>query len=363
MRTLLALFALLSLTSCLPEEDPVPSLHDIALYSNASDLRGLYGYFYGPPGTLSISGQEVALSEPSTDEPAEDALKTPLAVPSALRVNGSPYLQIPLDNLSPPPTRVQRIPLTSDVQLEVGVGSQAREVVYFDGRKWFTLATDPDPTRRARIVPRERIGALSGLGELTPDEAAMLEGVLAERAPVAVTLLPEDRVPTRRVGGVPEYRRTALYVQQTVPTDDSAYTPPPQELLWNVVAEGNQALSAEQPSFQIVRSRADLAEVWNKAYGSRLTPPPLPDINFRRETVVAAFLATQPTGGYALEVRDVSLEEGEAYVNVEVIEPEAGAITTQALTTPWVLVRIVREGLNAAWFRDRTTNQLLGVAQ
>ena len=360
MRALSGLFAgffmlLLMAPGCIPEEDSVPALHDIALYSNATDLRGLYGYLYGEPTSLTISNQAVALTEGSSSDP--------LAVSTALLVNDQPYLKAALSKLSPPPTRVQRIPLTSDVQLEVGQGRNVKEVVYFDGRKWFTLAEEPAPTVARRIVPKERLGALNGLGQLTPAEADMLEVVLAERAPVAVTVLPETDVPTRRVEGVPDYRRTALYVQQTIPTDDSAYTPPAQELVWDVLAEGNQALGGEQESFELVTSEVQLADVWNRAYGSRLTPPPLPDVDFRRESILAVFLATKPTGGYGLEVQGVTLEDNDAYVDVLTTEPPADAITTQALTTPWVLVRVLRGGLGAAWFRAPGSEQLIGVAR
>lgn len=356
MRFVLALFALcLLLTACLPEEDAIPSLHDIALFSNAADLRGLYGYIYGEPATLTLGEREIALTKGRSDDP--------LAVSSALLIDGQPYLQSSLTRLSPPPTRVQRIPLTSDVQLEVGRSSGVEAVVYFDGAKWFNLAENPSATAGQKIVPKERLGGLRNLGELTLEEAATLEQALVPRAPVAVSLLSASRVPARQVSGLANYRRTALYVQQTIPTDEGAYTPPATDLVWEVVASGSQAVSGETPSFQFIASEAQLVEAWNRAYGTRLTLPPLPEADFRRETLLAVFLATKPTGGYGLEVQGVSLEDGDVYVDIVETEPAAGAITTQALTTPWLLLRVLRGDVNAAWFREATENALIGVAQ
>ena len=356
MRFLLALFALcFSLTACLPEEDVIPSLHDIALYSNASDLRGLYGYIYGEPTTLNLGEREIALMKGRSSDL--------LAVSNALLIDGQPYLRSSLTRLSPPPTRVQRIPLTSDVQLEVGQGSRVDEVVYFDGGKWFTLVDNPSPTVGQTVVPKERFGGLRNLGELTLEEAQMLETALEPRAPVAVSLLPATHVPARQVSGLSSYRRTALYVQQTVPTDDTAYVPPPTDLVWEVIASGAQAVPGETPSFQFITNEAQLIEAWNRAYGTRLNVPPLPDVDFRRETLLAVFQATKSTGGYGLEVEGVSLEGRDIYVDVLETKPAAGTITTQALTTPWLMLRVLRGDVNAAWFRESTENALIGVAQ
>ena len=354
---LLLVAALLAptLSGCMPEADAPPELHDIALYSNATDLQGTYGYLYGAPTTLQVGAQTLNL----TDGRSSDLL----TVPSALLVDGRPYLKTALATLPSPPTRVQHIPLTSDVQLQVGVGDEAEEVVYYDGSKWFTLASQPRSSSGTRVVPKERFGGLEGLGALTQDEAKALERVLQDRAPVAVTLLPESRVPAREVSGLSDYRRTALYVQQTVPTDTNAYTAPVRELIWDTLASGNQAASADTPSFQLITTQADLVSAWNRAYGSRLTLPPLPEVNFPQETVLAVFSATKPTGGYGLEVQDVTLDGNDLYIDLLETEPAPDAITTQALTTPWLLVRVLRGDVNAAWFREPGSERIIGVAR
>jgi hypothetical protein len=343
------------LSGCVPEADTLPRLHDIALYSNASDLHGVYSYFYGNPMTLRVGADSVTLTEGRSSDP--------LAVPSALLVDGQPYLKRAVQRLSPPPSRVQRIPLTSDVQLEVGAGGVAQEVLYFDGSQWFTLAQNPAPSLGQRVTPTVRLGGLRGLGNLTPEEADRIAAVLTERAPVAVTLLPEDRVSPRRTDGLGEYRRTALYVQQTLPTDAGAFVPPAQDLIWEPIASGTQAAGAQTVQFALITNTDELAAAWNRAHGSLLAIPPLPDIDFRREVVVAIFSDTKPSGGYDLRVTGATLEGRDLYLDLQQIAPPADAITTQALTTPWLMLRVLREGITAAWVRDATTGQLIGVAQ
>ena len=136
-----------------------------------------------------------------------------------------------------------------------------------------------------------------------------------------------------------------------------------QEVRWEIVASGNQAVTGEGRQFSIATSQSGLVRLWNQAYGSRLTPPPLPDIDFRRESVVAMFLGTQPTGGYGIGVREVTLEDNEVYVTVDINEPGPNSITTQAFTNPWIFVRVGRADINVAWFRSAGNRDLIGVAR
>lgn len=352
-KRLLAVLLLALLAACVPEADSALTLHDIAIYSNARDIQGLYGYFYGKPQTLLVAGKQVELSEATSSDS--------LAVPSALLVGDAAYLKQPLPNLSPPPSRVQHVPLSSDVGLEVG--STVAEVVYFDGQAWFTLTQGAQAGVKTTVIPKLRVSGLQGVGELNREEADVLEALLRPRAPVAVTVIPEPDLNARRIDGLAEYKRTALYVQQTVPTDVTAYTPPARDLIWETLAAGNQAVGVDAPEYLLITNEGELLSAWNRAYGSQLTVPPLPDVDFSRETILAVFMGQQPSGGYNLDVLDVKLEAGDAYVDVIFNEPAEGAITTQALTSPWAILRVIRRDVNAGWFRNPNTDELYGVAR
>jgi hypothetical protein len=343
---------LVTLTSCLPQTEGGLQFHEIEMYSNALDLAGVYSYFYGTPTTLRVGSETLELSEGA---PTGD-----FSVPTALLVNGQPYYKRALGRLSSPPTLVQKIPLTSDVQLEVG--EQVREVLYFDGSKWFTLVNAAGRGFKARVVPKERLQGLQGVASLNSGEAEAIQKALIPRAPVAVTVM--ERTPERTdVPGFTEYRRSTFYIQQTVPTDESAYQAPDEELLWDILAEGGQAAGVEQAEYALIANEEQLLNFWNRAYGSQLNVPPLPDVDFRRETIVAAFAGTKPTGGYGLSVDDVTLEGNDAYIDLKEIQPAADAITTQVLTSPWIMLRILRGDIGAAWFRNAQDGALFGVAQ
>lgn len=350
---LFALFTalLLTLTACLPQTGGL-SLHEIEIYSNAIDLPGVYSYFYGAPMTVRVGSQNLELTE---GNPTGD-----FSVPTALLVNGQPYFKRAIGRLNFPPTRVLKIPLTSDVQLEVG--EQVREVLYFDGSKWFTLVNAAGKGFKARVVPKERLQGLQDIASLNREEAEAIQKALIPRAPVAVTVM-DGKLPQRSADGFTEYLRSTFYIQQTVPTDESAYQAPNEELIWDTLAEGNQASGVEQAEYALITNEDQLLSFWNRAYGSQLTVPSLPEVDFRRETIVAAFAGTKPSGGYGLSVEKVTLEGNDVYIDLTETTPPADAITTQALTSPWVMLRILRGDINAAWFRNAQDGALFGVAQ
>ena len=363
MRYLAATLLLLLLSSCLPQEEGGLSLHDVSLYdiktSENTSTATLYGYFYGDPTQIDAGGTALNLTQGRAD--------VPLAVPSALLVNDEPYLSQRVAPLNVKPLEVERTPFSTDLILRTGEDLGA--VAYYDGDLWFTLTDDASAGEERRVVPRERVSGLFGLGELTRDEAQAFERLLRERAPVVVAALPEMRVPERRVGGLTEYRSTALVVQEGLTTEMSTNTqdttdaPAETQLMWEELASGNQASGGESPRFFVATSQAELENVWGQAYGSLRPQPEVPQVDFSQESVAGMFLGQKPTGGYGVNVQDVTLEDGEVYVQVNVTEPAPDAITTQAFTNPWVMVRVERPDLSTAWFREVGSQELLGVAR
>ncbi len=353
---LLTLFLLFA--GCVPQEEDALRLHDISLYNAGGGT--LYGYFYGEPTNLE-DGEDGGLTVGGrTLELTEGASSAPLAVDNALLVNGEPHLSQALRPVSPP-FEVSRVPFSTDVIVRTGEGLQS--LLYWDGNRWFTLLDDARPGFDARVSPRDRPEGLRDVGQLTRGEAEALARFFSERGPLVVGVLDAPPTRPRSVGGLDEYLRTALVVQEGLETDRSVTITPVRELVWDVIASGNQASAGDTAQFEIASSQEDFVRLWNMAYGSQLTLPPLPPINFGRESVLGFFLGTRSTGGYGVEVRDVTTEGGEYYVNVLVREPGPGTITTQAITSPWVLIRVPRPDIGVAWFRSVETGELIGVAR
>jgi hypothetical protein len=63
-------------------------------------------------------------------------------------------------------------------------------------------------------------------------------------------------------------------------------------------------------------------------------------VDFRRNHVVAVFAGTKPTGGFEVLIGEIRRGERRATVNVTLIKPGRGTVTTLALTQPFAM-RIV----------------------
>lgn len=352
--TLLAAVLLLLLGGCMPASSV--RMDDVYVYG-AEDAR--YSYFYGEAGQLLYEGRTIALTEPAPDAPRGS---DPLVVPAALLVDGRPYLREPLEPLATPPVTVGRRAFTTDLQ--VSLGADVEEVVYYDGQSFLTLLKGGEAGTVQGVVPRPRLNRLRGLGQLGSAEADALAAALTARGkPFALALLPVDSLPAHAVDGLSEHRRTGVYVQLDVSVAEGSLPAAPTELPWEVVARGNQAVGFSAPTYRMVGSQEQLITLWQRAYGSQLTVPALPEVDPRRETVVALFLGSKPTGGYGIDVVDAREEGGQLYLDVSLTEPGQGTLTTQALTSPWLIVRVLRGGYQAVWLRDVNSGGLLGVAR
>ncbi len=346
-----ALAVLVLLAAC--EPDAAPQLHDVTI-TGVLDQR--ISYFYGEPRTFVLDGETVTLEVADPGAP-----RVPLAVTGALLVDGERFAR---SDVTPPPApvEVRRIPLTTDVQ--VRTAAPARALLYYDGNAWFVLGEDDQAGLDVRVTPRPRSARLRGLGELTVVEADTIANFLEglDEA-LVVTVLQGDDVPRRSIDGLAEYRATALHVQTSLTADPESFRPAPRTVQWEIVAAGQQAVNVPRPSYRLVRDEAELRSLWNQLNGAQLRVPPLPNVDFRRETILVAMMGQRTTGGYSVDVRGVTLEGGDLFVDVVLVEPAPDALTTQALTSPWTMVRVLRGGIAAAWFRDPISGELLAVAR
>jgi hypothetical protein len=322
-------------------------------------LDARLSYFYGDAGELPYQGDRVALALPAPDD---RGLADDYAAAGALFVNGQPYLKEPLAPLERPAITVSRIPQTTDMMLNVAVDTD--QIVYFDGSAFLLLLEHGDAGKQQRVVPRQLINGLRGLGQLSAGEADMLQrAVRSAGQPAVLAFLPPDSLPAHAVDGLDDHRRTGVYVQTAIGTDQGAFRPAPVELTWELLASGSQAVGFPNATYRLVADQGSLLTLWNRAHGHQLTVPNLPPIDFERETVVALFAGEKSSGGYGVSVSSVTEQNGELYVDVTFSTPAPGSLTTQALTSPWALVRVLRGGYQVAWLRDAQTGDLIGAAR
>jgi hypothetical protein len=94
----------------------------------------------------------------------------------------------------------------------------------------------------------------------------------------------------------------------------------------------------------------DNSERWNDLWQQHTyntePPPPVPQVDLTRYSVVAVLAGEQPTGGYSVEILSVETsgsqtqERSAITITVEHRQPEAGDFVTEALTYPYHMIRI-----------------------
>ncbi len=338
MKKLLFLLPLL-LVGCsyLLPEHPYYLAHEVELLTPDASERWVY--FYGDPMIVELEGQELVLeARPS---------RSPWAVPGALSVNGMPLYR----ELLPP--------LAPEVTLEAtprGYYLRTRTDLLaswlFDGEAWYKLGGPLEAGQTAYLRPEP---ARPGFGHMTRDEAAVLRHEIEARARGRAVAVFERATPVhppyRFVPAPWVYRRASLRVLEGVEMVNLSAP-------WRVLAEGTQsAYSGRSPYVALACSPSAKEDLWRLAQGRRVPRPPLPPAFYKQSCIAGFFWGLKPTGGYRVKVRDVAIEDGSAEIYLNLISPPPGALTTQQLTSPYVLVEL-EAPVRFAYFYDQKGHAL-----
>lgn len=114
----------------------------------------------------------------------------------------------------------------------------------------------------------------------------------------------------------------------------------PAPVAFSVVAQGaDSGMIDDRKNFRI-KDAEELSALWAMVYGT--DGPELPAVDFAKEEVLAVFAGTRPSGGYSVAVESVTEEPGRRAVAIAFSSPGASCIVTQAITSPFVMVRVAK---------------------
>lgn len=308
-------------------------VHEVLLYGATQErIVWVYGSLSGgAQSSVRLGGQAVELRAQVPD---------PLALAGTLSVDGKATYRLPTAAVSP------KLSVTRDTRgrFDISFNEAGGTVYYTDGRTWTRLNAGA-----GRGVSGTPVSGLRGAGHLTDAEVAVLSAALLGQGPLAVAVLNEATVPDAPLTVEPapgEYRRTALYLLpgvRTVAASESVPvptpTPPPGgRVNFTVLASGTNA-SVTASAVQVATTQAAVNALYSRAYGRQTGIPDAPSLT-GNDTVVGVFLGQRPTGGYGVRVTGASSQGGVLTLTVAVTAPGPGSLTTQALTSPWTIVRV-----------------------
>lgn len=305
-------------------------VHEATLYgAGAQRIVWVYGDLGNAASSSLKLGQDTVTLRAQVNDP--------LATPGSLSVNGKATYVGRVENAA------ARLSLSQDAGGRFTVtplaGHRVQAVYYTDGAGWQKLSATSGPASGSGT------SGLRGAGQLTDPEADALTRALSGQGPLAVAVLDEASAPDARIPAEPrpqEQRRTALYIlssgQITRTTTGGAQTMTNGSVNLSEVARGTNA-SAESPSVIVARSASEVRSLYGVAYGRQSGTPTLPNLA-AGEALVGIFIGQRSTGGYGVRVTGADVQGGTLNLRAELTAPGAGSITTQALTSPWVIVRV-----------------------
>ena len=100
------------------------------------------------------------------------------------------------------------------------------------------------------------------------------------------------------------------------------------------VARGESGV--EEARQAVARTAVEWAALWREHAGST----PLPKIDFSKRMVVAVFLGTRPSAGYAVEITGTRADGAGLVVLWTERRPESGMVAAQILTSPGHIVTV-----------------------
>jgi hypothetical protein len=103
------------------------------------------------------------------------------------------------------------------------------------------------------------------------------------------------------------------------------------------VSQGSRS-AIDQPREVTARTLAEWQALW-KQHGKTEGAPA---VDFGKEMIAAVFLGTRPTGGYEVEIRTARREGSALVIEYDEQVPGPDVVVTQALTSPFQIVRLPR---------------------
>jgi hypothetical protein len=119
-----------------------------------------------------------------------------------------------------------------------------------------------------------------------------------------------------------------------------AATPDTQISFDTLLIGQNSGLTDQEPTVLKIESQSEWEALWNNHQSIVFPTSAPPIVDFDNKILIAVFDKEEPTGGYAIEVRAIELDDGGIVVDVVRTVPGLGCVVTEALTRPFHIVVI-----------------------
>lgn len=97
-----------------------------------------------------------------------------------------------------------------------------------------------------------------------------------------------------------------------------------------------------QPARVVIRDASTWETFWGNMVANQTPRPPTPVVDFRRSIVLYAAMGQRNSGGYAISIDSVLVDQGSLRAIVRSVSPGRGCVTVQVINAPAVAVAVDR---------------------
>jgi hypothetical protein len=94
----------------------------------------------------------------------------------------------------------------------------------------------------------------------------------------------------------------------------------------------------------VIRDAAGWNDLWQRIYATQTPVPPMPDVDFNTQMVVASSIGGRPSGGYEVLLTGAAHDTGGLVIAVRATSPGAHCFVTLAFTQPIDIARLAKTG-------------------
>lgn len=113
-----------------------------------------------------------------------------------------------------------------------------------------------------------------------------------------------------------------------------------------VLAEDHHSGSVDRRTNFRIMNDEELRELWSLIYG--IGGPAIPSVDFSKNEVIAVFDGSHSSGGFRVEVTDVTDADGKRTIHITRHAPSDDCVVTEGPTSPFVIISVSKTTLPLA---------------
>lgn len=103
-----------------------------------------------------------------------------------------------------------------------------------------------------------------------------------------------------------------------------------------VVLEKGFQCAIKVEKHQLITAKEDFENVWKENFSLSFQVPVIPEIDFSKKMVIAAWMGEKNTGGFEIDLQSINIDKEIMVITIKQIQPGKTCITTMAIEHPFI---------------------------